>query len=188
MASAACHGLFQRHAVESSSTASAAALSGESARLRSRSSRARRSRITSSGCASGCGARAELVVAAQAPHFGSGVQKDLYLCVGKDNRANVAALHHHPALCAHLLLQADHPGANGGKDAYPGCCVGDDLIAEQAGNVFAVEQNAIFRFARFQADRGFGGQGFQGPCSRPEGDPPGGPSGRRRGTWRLSQG
>jgi hypothetical protein len=35
------------------------------------------------------------------------------------------------------------------------------LIAEQAGHVFAVEQDAIFLLARFQAEGGFGGKAFQ---------------------------
>ena len=82
--------------------------------------------------------------------------------MGKDDGADVAAFHHHAAAGAQLLLQADHPGANGGKDADPRGGVGDDLVADQAGDVFVVEQDAIFLFAGLQADGGFRGEGFQG--------------------------
>ena len=66
-----------------------------------------------------------------------------------------------PPLGAHLLLQADHPGANGGKDADARGGVGHGLIADQAGDVFAVEQDAILFLARFKANRGLGGKLFQ---------------------------
>ena len=58
-------------------------------------------------------------------------------------------------------MQANHPGANGGKDAYPGGGVGDRLIADQAGYVLAVEQDAILFLAGFKADGGFSGKAFQ---------------------------
>ena len=60
---------------------------------------------------------AELIVAAEAPDFRSSVKKDLDLSMGKDNGADVAAFHDDATGFGKLLLQADHPGANDGKDA-----------------------------------------------------------------------
>ena len=175
------HGLFERHVgLNPSSTASGAGFSGESARLRSRSSRARSSRITSSGCTAGTWA--ELIEAAQAADFRRRIEEDLDVGVGKDHGADVAAFHHHAACRAQLLLQADHPGANGGKNADARSGVGHGLIANQAGDVFAVEQNTVLLFAGLEANGGFGGKLFKAAALRREESPREEPSGRRRDT------
>src|ERR1039458_6545369 len=75
--------------------------------------------------------------------------------MGKDDRSNVAALHHHSAHCTQLLLQANHPGAYRGKNAHPRGSVGNDLIAQQAGDIFAVKQHAVVSLARFKGNGGF---------------------------------
>jgi hypothetical protein len=159
-------------------------LSGESARdslavaSRTEWSRARRSRIDLFRLYNGLAAAlAELIVAAQAPHFGSRVQKDFDFGMGKDNGADVAALHDHATGFAQLLLQANHPGANGGKDADARGRVGDDLIAQQAGDVFAVEQDAVFLLARLEMNGGFGGELFKARGGRPEAGRRAAPSG-----------
>ena len=36
------------------------------------------------------------------------------------------------------------------------------MIAQQAGNVLAVEQDAVFIFAGLKMNGGFGGEGFKG--------------------------
>ena len=96
-----------------------------------------------------------MIEPAQASHLGSRIQKNLHLGIGKNHCANIAALHHDPPIGSKLLLQLDHPGTNGGTYAHPGGCVRDNLIAELASDVFSVEQNTVFRFARFETDRGF---------------------------------
>ncbi len=68
-------------------------------------------------------------------------------------------------------MQADHPGANGGKDTHTGGRIGDRVIADEAGYVLVVEEDTIFlfaglggggvRFAGFQADGGFSGQALE---------------------------
>ena len=73
--------------------------------------------------------------------------------MGKDDGADVAALHDHSAFGGKLLLQADHPGANGGKDTHTGGRIGDRVIADEAGYVLVVEEDTIFLFA------GLGGGG-----------------------------
>ena len=107
------------------------------------------------------GLGSKLIEASQAPHFGSSVQKDFDFGLGKDHSADVAALHDHPASGAHLLLHTDHPGSNGRPYADLGGGVGDRLIADEAGYVLAVEQDAVAAFARFETNGSFGGQAFQ---------------------------
>ena len=72
------------------------------------------------------------------------------------------AFHHHPARCAQLLLQPDHPGANGCVDARPRGAIGNRLVADQAGHIFAVQEDAIVLFAGLQTDGRLRGQRFQG--------------------------
>ena len=110
----------------------------------------------------------ELIKAAQPTHLGSRIEKDFGVGMGEDDRSNVAAFHHHPAFGAHLLLQSNHPGADSRKDADPGRAVGDSLVANQSGYVFAVEQNAILIRATFEPDGGLRGEPLQVLRCRPK--------------------
>ena len=76
----------------------------------------------------------------------------------KHHCADIAPFHYNATRSAHLLLQAHHPGANSWEDAHARGGVGDRLIADQAGHVFVIEQNAIFFFAGFETDLRFGCQ------------------------------
>jgi hypothetical protein len=105
---------------------------------------------------------AELIVATEAADFRRGVEEDFDFSMGKDDSADVAAFHDDAAGLGKLLLEADHPGANDGEDTDFGGRVGDGLIAKQAGDVFTVEQDAVFIFAGLEMNGGFSGEGFKG--------------------------
>ena len=81
--------------------------------------------------------------------------------MGKDHGANIAALHDHSAPSAQLLLKADHPRTNGGPNAHARCGVGHGLIADQAGHILAIEENAIVPICGFEKDGGLGGEGLE---------------------------
>ena len=139
--------------VESSKKASGAGLRGESDRFRSRSSRARRSRMTSSGCRGRFGAvLAYLIVSAHTAHFRRGIEEDLHLCIRKDYGPNVAPFHDYAALGTHLLLSTDHGGADGRKNTHARCRVGYGLIPDLACNIFPIKENAVFFLSRLKID------------------------------------
>ncbi len=84
-----------------------------------------------------------LAVAAAAANLGSGVEKDLYLCVGEDGGANVATLHNDSAGLAQSALLPDHPSAKMGMDGYLGSGGGDVGLADATGDVHAVQEDPI---------------------------------------------
>ena len=103
-----------------------------------------------------------LIEAAQAAHLGGRVQENLHLGLGKDDRADIAALHDDSALGDQFLLHLDHPGANGRMNTHARGGIGDGLIAQQAGHVLTVEQDAIALLAGFEANGSVRGKSFQG--------------------------
>jgi len=130
-------------------SASVAATSGELARVRSRSSRWRISaaRAETPAASVGGGGRGRcrhLLTKSSFPsNFRSGVQKDLYVRVGKDFGPDVAALHDHSAGQTHLALTVDHPGAYARMHGDPRGCFSDVAISDSLGDILAVEKNAV---------------------------------------------
>jgi len=101
---------------------------------------------------------AHLVVAAQAADFRGGVEEDLYVGVGEDDGADVAAFHDHATRGGQLLLQADHPGTDLGMDADPGGSVGDFRVAQPGSHIDSVEENEIALVGGLQMDGCLGGE------------------------------
>lgn len=107
------------------------------------------------------GRGAKLIKAALTTDLGSCVQKDLDVGVWEDDCADVAAFHHDSAGSPHLLLQADHPRTHQRMDADAGGCVSDLRIADEAGYIFLIKQDAIFVLTGLQANCGFVGEGVE---------------------------
>ena len=76
-------------------------------------------------------------------NLGRGIQKDLYLRVGKDRRANVTTFHHHAACFSQSTLLGDHPLPNPRMNGNARCSRGYVPVADAAGDVHAVKQNAV---------------------------------------------
>src|SRR5208282_729093 len=101
----------------------------------------------------GCSARvADLLVAALAAHFGRGVQKDFDFGVREDDGADVTAFHDHTTTRADLLLQANHPDSHRWEDADARCSFSDQRVANEPGNVLAIEQDKILFITGLEAD------------------------------------
>ena len=84
-----------------------------------------------------------LTVAAVAADLGSRVEKDFYFGVGKDGGADIAAFHDDASGLAEGALLLDHPGAETRMDGDLGGGGGDVGLADAAGDVDGVEQDAI---------------------------------------------
>ena len=109
-----------------------------------------------------CGGAGILLVAAQAAGFGRGIEKNLYVGVGEDDGADVAAFHDDTAFTAEVALEVDEPGANGGVNADTGGSLGDVGVANAFGDVFAVEEDAVACAIRAEDDFGIVREAFEG--------------------------
>ena len=108
------------------------------------------------------GLRTHLLVAALTTDFRSGVEEDFDFSMRKDDGPDVSAFHYDAAASAEFLLQTNHPGANCGEDADARSSIGDGGVANEASDVFPIEENAVVLIARIEADRGFPGEKFEG--------------------------
>ena len=85
-------------------------------------------------------------------------REDLYFGVGEDGSADVAAFHDDTAGFAEGALLLDHPGAEVRVDGDLRGCGGDVGLANAAGDVHAVEQDAVAFELRLEGDAGVGGE------------------------------
>ena len=83
---------------------------------------------------------------------GIGVEKDFYLRLGKDDRADVAPFHDHAAVDAHFALPGDHPFAHRRMHREARGGVGHIALANAGRHVAAIQQNAIVHRGRNQFD------------------------------------
>ena len=97
---------------------------------------------------------------AAASYFRRCIEEDFDAACGKTtvpiSRPSITT----PPCGAKLLLRAPSRRELRGR-CHARSCVGDGRIADQAGDVFVVEQHAVFFFARLEADGGFGGELFE---------------------------
>jgi hypothetical protein len=100
--------------------------------------------------------------AAVATDFGGGVQEDLDLGVGEDGGSDVAALHDDSARGAECALLIDHPGPELGVDGYLRCRGCDVRVADTAGDIAPVEEDAIAFHERLQGDACISGEVEEG--------------------------
>jgi hypothetical protein len=103
----------------------------------------------------------ELLKPALAADFRGCIEKNLYICAGKNHGADITAFHHHSALSPKLLLQPHHPGADGWKNADARGGIGDLRGANKSGYVFAIQQDAILVAAGFEANLRVFGKRFE---------------------------
>lgn len=83
----------------------------------------------------------KLLMPAPGPHFGRGVEEDLHPGVGEDDGADIAALHDEIVGFGESLLLGDHFAADARDGGNAGGGIGDGLIANGLGDVFAVQQD-----------------------------------------------
>src|SRR5882757_2871034 len=100
-----------------------------------------------------------LTVAAVASDFGGSVEKDFHFGVGEDGGADVAAFHDNATGFTEGALLLNHPGAEAGMDGDFGGGGGDIGLANAAGDVDGVEQDAVAFELRLEGDAGAGGEG-----------------------------
>jgi len=102
-----------------------------------------------------------LIESTQSAYFWGCIEEDFDLGVRKNHGPDIPALHYHPAPCANLLLQPDHPSPDGRKDTHSGGCVRYRLIAKQTGYILTVEKNAVCLFAGDQLNTGLSREPLQ---------------------------
>ncbi len=93
-----------------------------------------------------------------AANFGSGVEEDFDLGIGKDLGADVAAFHDDASGHSESALLGDHPGAEPGVDGDAGGGGGDVGLADAAADVHFVEQDAVAIAIGFEGDGGVVGE------------------------------
>ena len=96
--------------------------------------------------------RSGLAVAAVATDLGCSVQEDFDFGVGKDGGADVAAFHDDATGFAEGALLLDHPCAQMRMDGDLGGGGGDVGLADAAGDVEGVEQDAVAFELRLEGD------------------------------------
>ena len=141
--------------------ASAAGVSGDAARVRSRWSRSRNSAAEDSAAVPRrfCCCKSPLFA-----DYGIGIKKDLHVCIGKYFGSDVAAFHYYASACAQFLLTGDHPLTHLGMDGNARCPGGHIGFTHALGHVPPVKQDPGAARCRLQLDAGivrqFGQRGF----------------------------
>ncbi len=111
-------------------------------------------RLRAGGTRAGSG----LAEAAVAANLGGCVEEDFDLGVGKDGGADVAAFHDDSTGFAEGALLLNHPCTEAGMDGDLGGGGGDVGLADAAGDVNGVEQDAIAFELGLERDAGAGGE------------------------------
>ena len=104
------------------------------------------------------GGRDSLAEAAVATDFGRGVEEDLNLSVREDGSPDVAAFHDHASSRTQGPLLEDHPCTEIGVYGYLRGGGGDILLADAAGDVGSIEQDAIAIDLGLEGDSGAVGE------------------------------
>jgi hypothetical protein len=99
-----------------------------------------------------------LAVATAATHLRSRIEEDFHLSIRKYGCTYISSFHDDAARLAKLALGFDHPGAKLGVDGDLGGAGGDVGVADAAGDVHSVEQDAVAFELWFQRDAGAGGE------------------------------
>lgn len=90
---------------------------------------------------------------------GIGIEEDLDFGIGEDGGADITAFHNDAAGEAEDALLRDHPGTDAGVDRDAGGTGGDIGLANAAGDIGAIEKDAIALTGGLEMDGGVRGEG-----------------------------